>query len=588
MHLIDIVIPACIVCNKRARREEIMEDASILASGPPRTNAPALTSMSPSFRELGRAAVERTERGIISQALAAESWNRVRMARRLQMSYRALLHTIKGSVSKERRLADQRESSFPTNLFFRSEKWNSTSIVGALDRKTRRKLFYALVALFLLGAPLILLYSRGYVIDFQNKGLVQTGGIFVRTIQPGASIFIDSELYDKTSFISRGALITDLFPKRYSVRVEKEGYRSWQKVVRVSDKDVVEFRNVFLPLATATPNILVHTKRSVPARLFGLKGEAPLLLESGEPGKPGTVSLIDPKTGAWELSAGNITTWVWSPSSRTIYAGRGTVGRLTWYRIPVGGVAREIQFRGLPASFSAEMVTPHPKNSEEFFFFAGGAIFLQGNASVPIPIAEQVQAYHVTDDHIYFLTKNGFFIESNLLGGDTHILGRKGMYVDDEHPLRIADSPNGDIVVIDSAGGLFLYQPEHDQELQFIAGSVKDVDFSKNGDRMLYWDENRFWIYWLKDNPIQPFDIANSRRQIFATDAPITSAYLSAKGTHVYFAANTGIRMTEVDDRAGVNSYTLIEHPVDSFVFDRENLIPYWTDGGVAYSANIK
>ncbi len=460
----------------------------------------------------------------------------------------------------------------------------------AIDRVTRRKFFYLLVTLFLLGVPLILLYSQGFVFDFQNRDLVQTGGIFVKTVQTGAKIFIDSDLYDETSFISHGVLMNNLLPKRYTVRVEKEGYRSWQKVVRVSDEEVLEFRNVFLPPATVTPIVVFNTKSNVETRLFALEGSKNVLLEVGKKGETSTLFLVNPETRLAPLNTVKVSQWIWDPVNGSFFLGRGTQGRYTWYRLIAATNGRETQisFRGLPEGFSAERLSPHPANAEEFYFFAGGAIFLQGRSSIPIPIAEQVETYSLTRDHIYFLSKNGFFVESDLDGGNARILGRRGLFVDDEHPPRIITSPSGDIAVIDSAGGLYLFEPDRDQELQLIAGNIDTVDFSGNGDRMLFGDEQHLWIYWLRDNSEQPFDLAKSRREIFASDSPIRSAFLDEKGAHVYFATDQEIIMTEVDDRAGVNSYTLVEQPIDSFLFDRDRLILYWVEGSALFQVNLK
>lgn len=460
----------------------------------------------------------------------------------------------------------------------------------AIDITTRRKFFYLLVALFVLGVPLILLYSQGFVLDVRTRGLVQTGGIFVKTIQSGAKIYIDNDLYDKTSFISHGALMNNLFPKRYVVRVEKEGYRSWQKVVRVSDEEVLEFRNVFLPPATVTPVAVFNTRRNSETRLSALEGSTDILLSAGKAGEALTLFLVNPETRKAPLNTVKVSQWVWDPLSKSLFLGRGESGRYTWYRLntTTGGGEMRISFRGLPEEFSAERITPHPLDSEEFYFFAGGALFLQGRSSIPIPIAEQVETYALTHDHLYFLAKNGFFVEADLEGANTHVLGRRGLFIDDEHPPRIIPSPTGDIAVIDSAGGLYLFRPGVDQELQLIAGNINQIDFSKNSDRLLLSDGNRLWIYWLRDNSEQPFDLAKSRREIFVSDAPIRSAFLDAKGAHVYFATDDAILVTEVDNRAGTNRYVLVNRPIGSFLFNRDRLTLFWTEGSALFQTSLQ
>lgn len=461
--------------------------------------------------------------------------------------------------------------------------------MGALEKQTRRKIFYAMVLAFAVVAPLAILYSRGYVFDLHGGGLVATGGVFVKTIQPGARVFVNSDFSRETSFISRGALITNLLPKRYAVRVEKDGFKTWSKVVRVANEEVLEFRNIFLPPATITPRAIYSTRNRLATRLVPLPGRREVALEVGNPNRPFTVSVVHPDTGLAPLAFVKVSKWHWDPQSRTFVVGRVLDGQLRWYRLRIGGEEREeaVAFRGLPSDFSAEALIPHPTDADAFYFFAGDALFLQGRSSVPVPIAEQLHAFAIGRERIYFLSKNGFFASSDLTGGDTKILGRKGLLLDDGAPARIIVSPRGDVVAFDAANGLFLYQPERDQELELIAGNVEGVDFSASGDRLLYWDEHRLWIYWLRDNPEQPFDLARTRKQVYYSDPAVASAFLDADGAHIYFATERGIQMVEVDDRAGVNAYRLVEQAPDGFAIDPLRLILYWLSGATLFRAAL-
>lgn len=460
----------------------------------------------------------------------------------------------------------------------------------AFDKTTRRKIFYSMVLLFGIAAPLALLYSRGYVFDLKQRNLVATGGIFVKTVQAGARVYVERDFFKETSFISHGALVTDLLPRRYAVRVEKDGHRPWSKVVRVSNEEVVEFRDVLLPPATVTPAVIFNAQRRTPSLLTALPGRKDIALAVGDPTRPATLYVVNPQTRRAPINVAAVQHWAWDEHSRTFTIGRVVDGALRWWRLAgdeEGGREEPVVLRGLPAAFSAQGVRPHPTSAEEFYFFAGGVLFLQGRASVPVPIAEQIHSYAITAERIYFLSRNGFFAESDLAGGETKILGRKGLLLEEDRPAPILPSPGGDVAVLDAAGGLFLYQPRRDQELELVAANVGGVDFSANGERMLFWDDHRLWIYWLRDNAQQPFDLAGSKKQIFFSEAKIRQAFLNAAGSHVFFSTQRGIRMTEVDDRAGVNTYDLTDSSPDSFAFDREGLVLYWTEGSRLYRAAL-
>jgi two-component system response regulator AtoC len=65
------------------------------ASSSPSTPELALTTQEPSLREIGRRACQAAERVAIAKMLDQTGWNRVRAARALRISYRALLYKIK-------------------------------------------------------------------------------------------------------------------------------------------------------------------------------------------------------------------------------------------------------------------------------------------------------------------------------------------------------------------------------------------------------------------------------------------------------------------------------------------------------------
>ena len=62
---------------------------------PPSTPGLALTTQEPSLRGIGRRACQAAERVAIAKTLEQTGWNRVRAARALRISYRALLYKIK-------------------------------------------------------------------------------------------------------------------------------------------------------------------------------------------------------------------------------------------------------------------------------------------------------------------------------------------------------------------------------------------------------------------------------------------------------------------------------------------------------------
>src|SRR3989344_3112929 len=262
----------------------------------------------------------------------------------------------------------------------------------ALETNSRRRLFYAMAALFAVVTPLALLYSRGYVFDFKSRNIVSTGGIFVKAMPPGVRVSIDPDITRETSFLSRGALITSLMPRRYTVRVEKNGYRPWEKVPPVQNEEALESRNISLPPATITPAAVFTARRNEPTRIFPLAERQEGVLALGAAGKARTPSIVDPETGRSNLNFVGVHAWTWSPETATFILGRRVEGKMQWFlfRWTADAIEERIGLRGLPAEFVADRITPHPTEPNQFYFSAGDSLFLQGNATVPIAIADEL------------------------------------------------------------------------------------------------------------------------------------------------------------------------------------------------------
>lgn len=122
-----------------------------------------------------------------------------------------------------------------------------------MTRKARRLLFYALVAVFLVLGAGIVLYAQGWRFDFATGRVDKVGAIFVRAFPADASISLNGKpAQSQVGFLSRGTLISDLFPKNYKLKLSKNGYDGWQENVSVAPSLVTELKYAVLVPQNAT------------------------------------------------------------------------------------------------------------------------------------------------------------------------------------------------------------------------------------------------------------------------------------------------------------------------------------------------
>lgn len=115
-----------------------------------------------------------------------------------------------------------------------------------MQKRTRFVILITCAVLFFIITPYIVAYSLGYRVDFENKKLVATGGIYVKVWPEPAEIYINSKLAGKTNMLSGFVFMQNLLPKSHNVLVKKNGYFSYQKTLDVKEKEVAKLEHVVL------------------------------------------------------------------------------------------------------------------------------------------------------------------------------------------------------------------------------------------------------------------------------------------------------------------------------------------------------
>lgn len=195
-----------------------------------------------------------------------------------------------------------------------------------------------LIAILFASAGLIL-YGRGYRLDFTNNSLKPTGLISATSDPVGAQIFVDGKLKTATN----NSFSID--PGWYTVTISKDGFISWQKRIRVQGEVAARADAFLFP---TNPSLSPLTTTGVENPILSPDG-ARIAYTVPFPKDPFDVASRK-KAGLWtyELSEGPLgrnrdpqqldasstdfdfgqAQMVWSPNSKQILVVLGTVARL--------------------------------------------------------------------------------------------------------------------------------------------------------------------------------------------------------------------------------------------------------------------
>lgn len=102
----------------------------------------------------------------------------------------------------------------------------------------------ATAAIILIAAVVAIFWARGFKPDFANGRIERTGLIVAASTPTGAQVYLDDRLTSATD-----TNIAFLDPKTYKVRIQKDGYTTWQKEIEVKADLATEINALLFPQA---------------------------------------------------------------------------------------------------------------------------------------------------------------------------------------------------------------------------------------------------------------------------------------------------------------------------------------------------
>ncbi len=111
-----------------------------------------------------------------------------------------------------------------------------------MTRAARKIYFWLILSVFFIAMPVILLYTAGYRINWETKRLVSTGSLYLKSEPRTADVYIADQLREEKT----PALLNNILPDTYKIKVSKPGYLSWEKELPVESKKTVFAQNIIL------------------------------------------------------------------------------------------------------------------------------------------------------------------------------------------------------------------------------------------------------------------------------------------------------------------------------------------------------
>lgn len=408
----------------------------------------------------------------------------------------------------------------------------------------------------------VLFFAQGYDFDWKKNKIIENGGIYIKTSQPNIDVYIDNKYINRTDSFSRDLLIQKLTPEEHLVRVQKDGYFSWEKSLKVDEKNVAKAQNIIL----FPENITFKEISANISKTFEINNQKILILT-----KSNELSLLNTDSGQIEniLSAeemknvGKIKRIEFSPNSKKALI-----------------VSENLKYFLLlledKTANKIKNIKDFDKNSQKISFNGDGYLYYLNknnlyslnldNGKKELIKEELVSAFGYQGDGLYTL-EDGILIRTNIYLKTFETMTKEPFLFKKNitYDLKILE---GRIFLTENNKAFYYYNGQTKSFEKVIESTQGEIKYKIWSDKIIFNNDNELWLMLLKDYE-SPF--------FKKSDSFIFLSRFSEKISDVawidddYFATIIGgkIRISEIDIRDKINFFELKDQGYSNIWFNK-------------------
>lgn len=453
----------------------------------------------------------------------------------------------------------------------------------------RSLIFWTFTLSFFATASLIIFYAFGYRYSQERGIFVYSGSITVNSLPQTVDIAIDGEAISPNQYgiLNETIHIAGLMPGEHLLTVSAPGYRPWSKKVTVQSGVSSEYWNIILTRTDYPGVTLTNTAGSTrvyphpDSDLFALAKE-----QNGE----ASVVVYDRNTQVGrEVFARNGTTFdpstnenfEWSPNGEKLLLPLIEAGVRAYYIVNVSDSSVE-KLSDIVPTLTPESARWNATGNQELIFLAAGSLyrFDVTGARIPLLLAENVQAYDITNSHIYVAARETGLVsrfrnsgsgenQTEITMAATNSLGSNAYVLDVYDEERIA--------LLEKSGSkrLFVYNqaPEENYGFQEIATGVERFQFSNDGKKLLFASTNEIGVYFTRVWDVQPRRAENETMQVARFSDSVANIVWSEDYEHILFTRGNTLKVIELDGRSG-----RVSSDIKAFATVPDQVLPFFAE----------
>ncbi len=453
---------------------------------------------------------------------------------------------------------------------------------------SRKILFWILAALFLITAIIIIIYSFGYRFNRQRGIFIYTGSVTIKSIPRKIKINIDKHPVPsrKINFLNYSYHIDGLHPGEHFLLISSKNHQSWKKNIIIHSGISTEFWNVFLAKNNYIENFYPSP---YPLKNFFISPANDKIALVENKSQNLFIKLLEIKGKlATEFSTKQIffsTLYAfpsqdpenieWSPDNKQLIIPLISHTKHTPYYFIFNlkdnqllDLTQKLNENHFSFTNNIQQARWDGKRKNKIFFLANKKLYYldlnslqKDNNCQPSLLLNHVAAYDISDGDIYFISDNDNLIYhiSNNNYNQPQAINQKSFPFTASDKLKLVVYDKTRIFIINqNKQDLYIYnQGKKDDYQKLLSNGVIDAQFSDDGKKLLFWNNNEIFVYFTRDWETQPIRSENEVQSLTRFSQKIYNVQWYKDYEHVIFGVGKEIKIIELDQRGYRNLQTL-------------------------------
>jgi len=433
------------------------------------------------------------------------------------------------------------------------------------------------VLAFIIIAPTVVLYARGYRFDLHRGVFVHSGTISIKSNPQDINVSIDGKTNSSKTLnrINNSYNLTGLMPGTLDMTISADGYQTWSKKAEVHSGLASEFWNVLL----VKNNYTKTDYNTGGIGKFFISPKSKYIIYTQNSAGDLTTDILDIKSKqiantftfpGWKfISDARKENIEWSPNEDYISVPVArTISRSTSPQLKSMPTIETTQY----AYFILDPVTNKsfnlndqlknndisyvrwdPKDKNYLFYLNNNILYRANvnNASDITQIAQDVSSFDLSKTNVYYsVMPHELVYKANLDGSGSRDQITSDFPDDITKNFRLIVYDDIRIAFLTQNKDLYIFNAgEFDTYSRKLGSDIEGIQFSDDGKKLLYWTNNAMSVYYLRDWNVQPTRSENSNEDITRYSDEIKNVQWSKDYEHVIFSIGSQMKIIELDPR---------------------------------------